>query len=237
MKTPSTIEREVLLALYRYTMLTTKQMSLILHYHPRNVQITLCTLRQEHWATPMQLSFLERNVKGWILSKSGLEMALGLTKEQRPSLLRRAGQSFTQAEHLYGSNHFFSSLIAESLARPKSEGLIEWIGMRDGGERYAVTDNKGKRLMPIRPDGIGTYRFANGTSTVFHVEYDTGSERLWVIHDKLTQCAEHLPKFWRNPAWTSVLCSSRVTRTVWPVSCMCGKICKRKQSRECPYRK
>lgn len=195
MKAPSTTEREVLLALYRYTMLTTKQLSVILHYHPRNVQIALRTLRNEHWADPIQLSFLEHNVKGWVLSKSGLEMAFGLTKEQRPGLLRRAGQSLTQVAHLYGSNHFFSSLIAESLTRPESEGIIEWAGMRDGGERYAVTDSKGKRRMPVRPDGIGTYRFTNGTSTVFHVEYDTGSERLWIIHDKLTQFAEHLPKF------------------------------------------
>jgi len=205
LKAPSTIEQEVLLALYRYTMLTTKQLSAVCHYHPRNVQIALRTLRQEHWADPMQLSFLERNVKGWVLSKSGLEMAFGLTKEQRPGLLRRAGQSLTQVEHLYGTNYFFSSLIAESLVRPESEGLIEWIGMRDSGERYAVTDGKGKRRMPVRPDGIGTYRFTNGTSTVFHVEYDTGSERLWIIQDKLTLYAEHLSKFWRNPTWTSVL--------------------------------
>jgi len=132
-------------------------------------------------------------------------MAFGLTKEQRPGLLRRAGQSLTQVAHLYGSNQFFSSLIAVSLTRPGSEGLIEWTGMRDGGERYAVTDSKGKRRIPVRPDGIGVYRFTNGTSTVFYVEYDTGSERLWIIQDKLTQYAEHLPKFWRNPAWTSVL--------------------------------
>ena len=209
MKAPNSLEREVLLAIYRYTILATKQLSLLLHYHPHNIQIAIRTLRNEHWADPIHLSFLERNVKGWVLSKSGLEMAFGMTKEQRPGLLRRAGQNLTQVEHLYGTNQFFSSLITESLVRPVSEGLIEWIGMRDGGERYAVTDSKGKRRMPLRPDGVGTYRFTNGTSTVFHVEYDTGSERLWIIHDKLTQYAEHSSKFWRNPTWTSVLFITR----------------------------
>ncbi|WP_258109931.1 MULTISPECIES: replication-relaxation family protein [Alicyclobacillaceae] len=107
--------------------------------------------------------------------------------------------------HLYG---FFTRLISESLPI-SNEGLVEWIGMRDSGDRYAIVDAKERWTAPVRPDGIGTYRFGDGFIAVFHVEYDTGSEHSWTLYHKLWNYAIHLPKFWVDVPSANVLFITR----------------------------
>lgn len=175
MLAPRNQEQEFLLALYRYTMLTVDQLCTLLHYRPDTMYQTLGKMKKSDWVQPMRLAFLRHNVKGWSLTKAGLQLNLGLTKENRSALLRQPGSPPSQVVHLYGTNCFFTNLILESLSYV-DEGLVEWIGMRHSGDRYAITDAKGRRATPIRPDGIGTYRFADGSAVTFHVEYDTGSE-------------------------------------------------------------
>lgn len=209
---PRHIEREIILALYRYSMLTSEQLVILLHYEQPTVYAAFRTLKQKGWVEPLTLDFLPRNVKGWVLTRDGMEVAFGLTKEYRVRLLRQNGSLSGQTEHLYGSNRFFTDLIRRSRARPVDEGLIDWIGMRDGGDRYSIVDRKGKRTTPLRPDGIGTYRFADGSETIFHVEYDTGSEHLWVIHNKLWQYADVLKPFWADLTLANVLFITRETR-------------------------
>lgn len=209
---PRHIEREVLLALYRYRMLTSEQLSILLHYELPTLYNAFRILKQKRWVEPLSLDFLPRNVKGWILTKEGMEVAFGLTKEYRIQLLRRSNNPIGQTEHLYGSNRFFTDLIRHSLHSPDDEGLIDWIGMRDAGDRYSIVDRKGKKTTPLRPDGIGIYRFANGHDVIFHVEYDTGSEHLWVLHNKLWQYADILKQFWSNLSLVNVLFITRDPR-------------------------
>ncbi|MHB1627880.1 MAG: replication-relaxation family protein [Bacilli bacterium] len=208
MLTPRTQEQEVLLALYRYTLLTTDQLCTLLHYRPNTMYQTLSKMRKLHWTQPMRLAFLRHNVKGWALTKEGLQLAFGLTKETRSALLRQPGTPPSQAVHLYGTNRFFTNLISESLSSA-DEGLVEWIGMRDSGDRYSTTNAKGRRATPIRPDGIGTYRFEDGSVVTFHVEYDTGSEHAWTLYQKLWTYALHLPKFWADVGLANVLFITR----------------------------
>lgn len=208
MLTPRNQEQEVLLALYRYTLLTTDQLCTLLHYRPNTMYQTLSKMRKLDWTQPMRLAFLRHNVKGWTLTKEGLQLAFGLTKETRSALLRQPGTPPSQAVHLYGTNRFFMGLISESLSSA-DEGLVEWIGMRDSGDRYGITDAKGRRATPLRPDGIGTYRFPDGSIVTFHVEYDTGSEHAWTLYQKLWIYALHLPKFWADVGSANVLFITR----------------------------
>ena len=71
----------------------------------------------------LPLGFVERNVKGWTLSKNGMEVAFGLTKEYRARLLKQTSVLSGQTAHLYRSNRFFTDLIECSLACPTDEGL------------------------------------------------------------------------------------------------------------------
>lgn len=205
MLAPRQIESEIILALYRYSLLTTDQLSTLLHYKRKTVYKAFHTLKGKGWVQSFPLPFAERNVKGWTLSKSGMEVAFGITKEHRPYLLKHAGVLSGQTAHLYRSNRFFTDLIACSLAYPASEGLVDWVGMRDSGDRYPVTTPKGKRTTPLRPDGIGTYRFEDSSEVIVHLEYDTGSEHLWVIHGKLWAYIDVLKTFWSHPSFANVL--------------------------------
>jgi len=212
MLVPRHIERRILLALYRYRMLISEQLSILLHYELPTLYNAFRTLKQKRWVERLTLDFLPRNIKGWVLTKDGMEVAFGLTKEYRIQLLRRSSSPVGQTEHLYGSNRFFTDLIRHSLARPEDEGLIDWIGMRDGGDRYNVVDRNGKKTTPLRPDGIGTYRFVDGSEVIFHVEYDTGSEHLWVLHNKIWQYTDVLKSFWADLSRANVLFITRDTR-------------------------
>ena len=209
MQVPRHIESEILISLYRYSMLTTEQISLLLNYETDTLYKAFQSLRAKGWMESLSLDFIRRNARGWVLTKDGIEVAFGLTKEYHAGLLRQKGVLAGQVPHLYGVHRFFAALIRESLSRPMREGLIEWIGMRDAGERYALVDSKGKRSIPLRPDGLGTYRFAEGGELVFHVEYDTGSEHIWVLHHKLWQYTDVLAKFWTDMTLANVLFVTR----------------------------
>lgn len=209
---PRRIESEILLALYRYSLLTIDQLATLLHYERKTIYKAFHTLKEKDWVQSLPLGFVERNVKGWTLFKNGVEVAFGLTTEYRARLLKQTNVLSGQTAHLYRSNRFFTDLIQSSLARPTDEGLIDWIGMRDSGDRYPMTTPKGQKTTPLRPDGIGTYRFANGSEVIFHVEYDTGSEHLWVIHSKLWQYVDVLKTFWTDLSLASVLFITRDSR-------------------------
>lgn len=212
MDAPRQIERDMILGLYRYSVLSAEQLGTLLHYHPRTINNTCRSIKEKNWADPLPLDFLPRNVKGWILTKEGMRIAFGLTKEQRTWLLRQTGLLIGHLEHLYGSNRFFTDLIQQSLTRPDQEGLIDWIGMRDGGDRYPVFNSKNQKTTPLRPDGIGIYRFADGREVICHVEYDTGSEHIWVIHGKLWNYREILKTFWADITRANVLFITRDSR-------------------------
>ncbi len=71
------------------------------------------------------------------------------------------------------------------------------MGTRDISNLYARFENNFKKMkMSIKPDGYGTYRYENGERLVFHLEYDTGSESLWRLQDKLWNYAKHLRSTW-----------------------------------------
>ncbi|KYP80053.1 replication-relaxation family protein [Ferroacidibacillus organovorans] len=209
MLVPRRIESEIVLALYRYSLLTVAQLAILLHYEHKTIYKAFHSLKDKDWVQSLPLGFVERNVKGWMLSKIGVEVAFGLTKEYRPRLLKQTGVLSGQTAHLYRSNRFFTDLIQGSMARPTTEGLVNWIGMRDSGDRYPVTTAKEQKTTPLRPDGIGTYQFENGSEVVFHLEYDTGSEHLWVIHHKLWQYIDVLKPFWNNLSLANVLFVTR----------------------------
>lgn len=209
MQVPRHIESEILISLYRYSMMTSSQLSLLLNYEIDTLYKAFQTMRSKGWIESLSLDFIRRNARGWVLTKGGMEVAFGLTKEYRTGLLRKTGTMAGQIPHLHGVNRFFTNLIRESASRPRHEGLVEWIGMRDAGDRYAQVDSKGKWNTPLRPDGIGTYHFSEGGDLVFHVEYDTGSEHIWILHHKLWQYADILSKFWADISLANVLFITR----------------------------
>ncbi|MEV2223961.1 replication-relaxation family protein [Nocardia vinacea] len=79
-----------------------------------------------------------------------------------------------QLEHLLGINEFFTTLCHHARNNPGCE-LLKWWNERDATEACA-------RI--ARPDGYGEW-FENGRTVRFFLEYDTGTEDLSRLIDKL----------------------------------------------------
>jgi len=198
MRAPRTVERNVLLALYHHAMLTAGQLRILLNYEPFSMYRVLGQMRREDWIQGMPLKFLTGNVKGWALTKDGFNVAYGLSEEADPKYPRNKGAFPGQAEHLFGTNQFFISLISASMDYP-GEGLIEWLGVRGAADNFAI-ETKGKRTTPLRPDGEGIYRFSDGKHVELLFEYDTGTEHTRMIQDKLKNYGDHIWNLWQEKA-------------------------------------
>lgn len=179
-------------------MLTAGQLRILLNYEPFSMYRVLGQMRKEDWIQGMPLKFLTGNVKGWALTKDGFNVAYGLSEEADPKYPRNKGAFPGQAEHLYGTNQFFISLISASIDCP-GEGLIEWLGVRGAADNFAI-ETKGKRTTPLRPDGEGIYRFSDGKHVELLFEYDTGTEHTRMIQDKLENYGDHIWQLWQEKA-------------------------------------
>lgn len=61
---PRQIEREILLALYRYNLLTSQYLSILLHCEQHTTYNAFHTLNKKHWVQQLPLNFVQRNFKG-----------------------------------------------------------------------------------------------------------------------------------------------------------------------------
>ena len=100
----------------------------------------------------------------------------------RPADLRRRALRLAASPrlaHLLGVNGWFCALAAHAHTHPDT-ALVAWWSERRCAEHYGEL---------VRPDGYGAYREA-GIHAEFFVEYDTGSEPLARLADKLGDYAE-----------------------------------------------
>lgn len=70
-------EREMLLALYWYNLLTSQRLSILQHDEQHTIYNTCRTLKEKYWVELLPLNFVQKYVKGWTLSRDGMEVALG----------------------------------------------------------------------------------------------------------------------------------------------------------------
>lgn len=197
-------KKEIMVALYRYQMLTPRQLSILLGYKRSSIYRIGNSLQKQVVIRSVPLSFLRRNSRGYVLTASGAKAAAFLYGEADTHSPRLWEDVPNQLEHLYGTNQFFIGLITDSLDCSE-EGLVEWLGTRDAADRYAKFEGAGKRKLLLKPDGLGTYLFADGRRLVIHLEYDTGSENLWRVQDKMWNYGMFLPQVWERVEQVHVL--------------------------------
>ncbi|MFC4767154.1 replication-relaxation family protein [Effusibacillus consociatus] len=198
-------KKEILVALYCYQMLTSQQLAILLGYKRSSMYRVGKSLQKQEAIHSLFLPFLPGHSKGYVLTASGAKAASYLYGEADTHVPRLYEEVPSQLEHLYGTNQFFIDLIAGSLQKP-GEGLVEWLGTRDAADRYAKFEGPpGKKKLPLKPDGLCTYRFADGRRLMLHLEYDTGSENLWRLQDKLWNYGVLLPQVWQQVERVHVL--------------------------------
>ena len=201
-------KKEMLLALYRYQVMSPRQLALLLGYERTSIHRVASPLQRQEWISSLQLPFLMGNSKGYVLNHAGAKAAAYWYGEAEKFTFRAWENMPAQLDHSYGTNEFFIRLLECNLQCP-NEGWTEWMGTRDAAERYANFDAKGKKKLLLKPDGVGTYQFANGERLIVHLEYDTGSESLWRLQEKMWNYGSVLPDVWPQAEKVNVLILTR----------------------------
>lgn len=188
-------KKETLIWLYRHTLLTADQLAVSLHYRPKTIYNLISQMRKKGLIKSVLLPFLKRHHVGYTLTTKGARAGASLVGDETLFRAKMWEAGPVQLEHYYGTNAFFTDLVAHSDGND-GEGLIEWLDSRSAAERYVQIKANGQKTMPVKPDGFGMYRFPGKGRLALHLEYDTGTETLWRLKEKLVQYGELLPKIW-----------------------------------------
>ncbi|WP_144938190.1 replication-relaxation family protein [Paenibacillus sp. 32O-W] len=202
-------KKETQVMLYRHTLLTAEQLALSLNYKPKTIYNIVCEMKETGVIRPIRLPFLKRNHVGYTLTAKGARGVAGLVGDETVYRAKAWETGPVQIEHFYGTNAFFTDLIRHSLSRAE-EGMIEWLDPRSAAERYVQTKPSGKAAAPVKPDGFGMYRFPDHGRLAFHLEYDTGTETLWRLKDKMVHYGTLLPKIWPKVEAVHVLFVTKI---------------------------
>jgi len=202
-------KKETLIMLYRHTLLTAEQLAVSLHYKPKTMHNITSQLHQQGLVRSIPLPFLKRNHVGYTLTAFGARGAASLVGDETIYRAKAWEAGPMQIEHYYGTNAFFADLIAASFTEP-DEGLLEWLDPRSAAERYVQAQPGEKRHTPVKPDGFGMYRFADQSRLAFHLEYDTGTEPLHRLKEKLLQYGILLPTIWPKVETVHILFVTKI---------------------------
>lgn len=166
-------------------------------------------LKNEGMLSRIPLRFLRDHHVGYTLTAKGAKAAARLCGDEEQFRPKEWMDDPVQLEHFYGVNAFFTSLIRHSLPQ-KDEGLIEWLGSREATDRYVQIKASGRKSRPVKPDGFGIYRCSGRGRLVFHLEYDTGTENLWRLKEKMIAYGELLPAMWPQVEAVHVLFVTKI---------------------------
>ena len=202
-------KKEILNALYRHMILTAQQLSVLLHYRVPSIYGMVMELKGQGLVRRIPLPFLRKNHVGYTLTAYGARAAATLAGEEEIFRAKAWEEDPVQLEHIFGTNAFFISLIQHSLDIA-GEGLVEWLDTRETAERYVLIKDSGQKFTPLRPDGFGTYILPHRGKLVFHLEYDTGTETLWRLQDKLWNYGRILSGIWNDVESVHVLILTKV---------------------------
>ncbi|MEU8001542.1 replication-relaxation family protein [Catellatospora sp. NPDC049111] len=163
-----------------HTALTTPQLAAVLFGSPITCQHRLNSLRK--------LQFVDRFIRNqptrprpmcWVAGPLAARY-VALSREENPPTPKAVQQraerimASPKLDHLLGVNGFFVALAAHARTHPAAR-LARWWSERSSSAAY------GRR---VRPDGHGVW--TEGTASVgFFVEYDTGTEPIGRLLDKL----------------------------------------------------
>ncbi len=127
----------------------------------------------------------------WLLDQPGTEVVAAQRGDPlpRPGMARARRLRLTSRAnlpHLLGVNGLFTALAAYERTHPGT-CLADWqpaSRFTDSGELYQPGDDLGVLSVRVRPDGYGLWA-ENGVTVGFFLEYDTGTEPLPVLLDKV----------------------------------------------------
>ena len=189
-------QKEIVVALYRYLMMSAEQLARLLNYDLRTVYNLVSRLRKQGWIRDVGLGFLGHNHCAYTLTFEGARRASLLVDRQfRPRVWKNR---MVGSERLYYTNEFMTQLMVWSEEEP-NEGLVEWMGPAEAAERYVLFDREtGKKKIRLKPGAVGSYVFSDAGRLLFHLEVDMASASIWGMQDQLLDYGEILYRIWGN---------------------------------------
>jgi hypothetical protein len=135
----------------------------------------------------------------YLLAQTGLEMVAVARNDDVPrrdaARLRKRSLIRNQTyEHRAGVNQFFVDLAGHARIHPGAS-LDRWLSTKQSESPYAFGT---LALSTVRPDGHGVWT-EDGNTVAFYFEYDTGTETITELLDKLGRYDEHIRG--RGPRW------------------------------------
>lgn len=195
--------RKVILALFRYRIMTTNQLALLLSYkveYIHNVMSMLNTI-----VPRMRRPFNWKTTKVYYLDKKIATWAADALKEPMPGQWEDPPNNMVQ---ILTANQFVCKLIRSTLNN-EAAGIMEWFGPGAASEKYAVfdPDKEDKKSLPIKPDAYGIYHPPGKEELViFHIEALTGEELAPYLEDKVKTYLQTLKEYWgREVSQVSIL--------------------------------
>ncbi|WP_373230597.1 replication-relaxation family protein [Cohnella sp.] len=202
-------KKETLIMLYRHTLLTAEQLAISLNYKPKTIYNISCELKEKGLIRTIPLPFLKRNHVGYTLTAFGARAGASLAGDETVFRAKAWEAGPVQIEHFFGTNAFITDVIRHSISHAE-EGMLEWLDPRSAAERYVQSKKTGKAAAPVKPDGFGMYLFPDRGRLAFHLEYDTGTETLWRLKDKLFHYGTLLPTIWPKVEAVQVLFVTKI---------------------------
>jgi hypothetical protein len=122
----------------------------------------------------------------YLLTQLGMEAVAAARGQERPrreaaTTRRRRLTSSRVLDHLLGVNQFFTDLAGH--ARQHGGQLQRWLSAAQCAQPWALGDVP---FPGVKPDGHGVWA-ENDTVTPFYLEWDSGTEPLPVLTDKISQ--------------------------------------------------
>lgn len=171
-------DREILIALFDYRLLSTSQLKILFFSSLRRCQDALkrlCDLQVIARDRPFQQVGTGKVESLWTPTEMGVRVVAVTLGKARSRLDWMPRHSFhvsdRQLDHLLGVNRFFVSLVEATLAHP-GHGLEKWV----------VAKQVQSQNNWVTHDGFGRYQHQGGACD-FYFEYDRGTE--W--HDQLVR--------------------------------------------------
>lgn len=171
-------DREILIALFDYRLLSTSQLKVLFFSSLRRCQDAIKRLGDLHLIArdrPFQQIGDGKLEYLWTPTEAGVRIVAATMRKARSQLDWMPRYSFhvsdRQLDHLLGVNRFFVSLVEASLLHP-GHGLEKWVVAKQ------VQSNNNW----VTHDGFGRYQHQGGACD-FYFEYDRGTE--W--HDQLAR--------------------------------------------------
>ncbi|HJV44370.1 MAG TPA: hypothetical protein VJ824_01460 [Bacillota bacterium] len=184
----------ILLALYRHEIMTPFQLAIHTNYHIDYIYKSTTQLVKEQLINKQSVPFVHRAAKAYYLTKKSYEWVSEMVKETDRVKSKTWEGPTGDIISVLVSNQFYTELIAKT-KEDYSSGLIEWLGKKDAGDRYAQFNEKDQRLIPYSPQSYSIIQIPKGRAIV-HVEVLTGDETMSVIEDYITTGIKSLQAYW-----------------------------------------